>query len=453
MIESQPPDATALDNPPSAPPRRFSTNVALTLGSRLFMVATGLGASIIVARWLGPTGLGTLSVLNVTVALAVQLGCAGLPSANTYFISKNPKLIDRAWTNSLIFGMVAGTVLVVVVMILAKLAPGVFANVPMTLLTIAAISIPFQLITLLGLNVFIAIGRIDRLNVMELVAQLLPFFNAIAILVLVNRGLDELVTANTMAAMLISVAIGVMVGQVIARTSGGGLRGDVQLFKNFLRYGTKFHVAVVSGIVILRADLLLVNHFRGSSEAGVYAVASQFSNLLLLLPAVIGTLLFPRVTSEMDHSGQTTMRTSRVTALIMLILCLAAVPAAFLLPYLYGSEFTEATLLLLILIPGVYLLGLEAVIVQHFNATGLPKTIPLFWVMTVAFNVALNLLFIPAYGAVAAAVVSTLSYMLIFCLVTVYFLMKTDNRLAELFLIQPADLRLRPFRLNPKRQG
>src|SRR5688572_10269389 len=441
MIESQPPVTTALDNPPTAPPRRFSTNVALTLASRLLMLATGLGASIIVARWLGPDGLGILSVLNVTVALAVQLGCAGLPSANTYFISKNPKLIGSAWTNSLIFGVVAGTVLVVVVMILSRLAPGMFGGVPMNLVIIAAISIPFQLITLLGLNVFIAMGRIDRLNVMESVAQLLPFFNAIGILVLVKRGLDELVTANTIAAMLISVAIGVMVGQVIRRTSGNALRGDTQLFKDFLRYGAKFHVAVLAGIVILRADLLLVNQSRGPREAGVYAVATQISSLLLLLPAVIGTLLFPRVTSAMDQSGQTTMRTSRVTALVMMFICVAAVPAAFLLPYLYGGEFAGSTWLLLILIPGVYLLGLEAVIVQHFNATGLPKTIPAFWIATVVFNVTLNVLFIPVHGAIAAAVISSLSYALIFCLVTGYFLMKTGNRLSQVLLIRPADVK------------
>ena len=405
------------------------------------MVATGLGTSIIVAHWLGPDGLGTLSVLNVTVALAVQLGCAGLPSANTYFISKNPSLIGRAWTNSLIFGVVAGMVLVVAVMMLARLAPAAFGDVPMNLVIIAAISIPFQLVTLLGLNVFLAMGRIDRLNVMESVAQLLPFFNAIAILVLVSRGLGELVTANTIAAMLISVAIGVMVGRVISRTSRSVLRGDAQLFRDLLRYGAKFHVAVVSGIVILRADLLLVNHFRGPREAGVYAVATQISNLLLLLPAVIGTLLFPRVSSETDESGQTTMQTTRMTALIMLLICLAAVPSSFLLPYLFGAEFSQATFLLLILIPGVYLLGIEAVVVQHFNATGLPKTIPLFWILTVGFNLVLNALFIPTHGAIAAAVISSLSYALIFCLVTVYFLLKTGNRLSQLLLFRSADIK------------
>ena len=441
MIESQPPITnTAVENSPTAPSRRFSTNVALTLVTRVLMLATGLGASIIIARWLGPDGLGTLSVLNVTVALAVQLGCAGLPSANTYFISKSPGVIGRAWTNSLIFGVAAGTALVLIVTMLVRLAPGLFGDVPMNLIIIAAISIPFQLVTLLGLNVFIALGRIDRLNVMELFAQLLPFVNAIVILVLVQSGLRDLITLNTIAAVLISVAVGLMVGRVISGVGGGGLRADVQLFKEFVRYGARFHVAVLAGIVILRADLLLVNNYRGAEEAGVYAVATQISSLLLLLPAVIATLLFPRVTSEMDPTGQITIRTTRVTALIMVLMCLAAVPGSLLLPYLYGVEFSQATLLLSILIPGVYLLGIEAVVVQHFNATGLPKAIPLFWILTVAFNLAFNVLFIPVHGAVAAAVISSLSYALIFCLVTGYFVVKTGTRFSQLLLIRPNDV-------------
>ncbi len=420
--------------------RRFSTNVALTLASRLVMLATGLGTSIIVARWLGAGGVGMLSVLNVAVALAVQLGCAGLPSANTFFIAKDPRQLGPAWTNSLIFGLVVGTILVLMVLAIGKLAPGVFGDVPQPLVTIAAISIPFQLIILLGLNVFIALGKIDRLNVLETVGQFLPFLNAVVLLVLLGSGLFGLVTLNTIAVVLLSVLIIATVGHVVHAATGQGLSGDLQLFKRFLRYGTKFHIAVVAGIVILRADLLLVNHFRGPKEAGVYAVATQIGNLLLLLPAVIGTLLFPRVAAETDSRGELTMRTARVTAFLMLLICLMAVPVSFLLPLVYGAEFSGAALLLLVLIPGVYLLGLEAVVVQHFNAAGLPKAIPLFWILTVCFNLALNLAFIPRYGALAAAVVSSLSYALIFLLVTTYFLVKTGNRLSQLLLIRSTDV-------------
>lgn len=421
------------------------------MGSRLVMLVSGLSTSVIVARWLGAEGVGTLSVLNVTAALAVQLGCAGLPSANTYFISKNRQLTPRIWANSLIFGLLAGSVLAIGVIVLTRLSPRAFGDVPIPLVTIAAISIPFLLINLLGLNVFIALGKIDRLNVMDTMGQVVPFLNAVIVLLLIGGSLWSLVLLNTVAAALVTIVVVAMVGRVIGtEVSGDRLKIDKHVFSQVLHYGARFQIAVVAGIVILRADLLLVNNFRGAGEAGVYAVAAQIANLLLLLPAVIATLLFPRVASASDTRGELTMRTTRVTALVMFIICLVAIPGSFLLPVVYGAQFTAATLLLLILIPGVYLLGIEAVLVQHFNAAGLPMAIPWFWILVVCFNLLLNFLFIPIHGALAAAVVSSLSYVLIFSLVAGYFVTKTNSRLSQLFLIRANDISqlLRLYRGN-----
>ena len=67
----------------------FVSGVALTFGTRLLMLAGVFGSGLIVARWLGPEGFGVYSVVNVTVALALQIGSVGLPSANTYFIARD----------------------------------------------------------------------------------------------------------------------------------------------------------------------------------------------------------------------------------------------------------------------------------------------------------------------------------------------------------------------------
>jgi O-antigen/teichoic acid export membrane protein len=147
--------------------------------------------------------------------------------------------------------------------------------------------------------------------------------------------------------------------------------------------------------------------------------------LLMLLPSVIATLLFPRVTAEQDAHGGTTWLVTKYTALIMLVCCLVAVPASFLLPLVYGSDFAEATTLLLILLPGVFLIGLESVLVQHFNALGLPRMIPVYWVVTLVVNLVLVFALVPQLGAYGAAIASTVSYALIFGLVAFYFLSTT----------------------------
>jgi O-antigen/teichoic acid export membrane protein len=153
------------------------------------------------------------------------------------------------------------------------------------------------------------------------------------------------------------------------------------------------------------------------------------------MPGAVATLAFPRITSSQDVNGLYTMRITRHMALLMFIVCLIAAPLGFILPFVYGAAFADVPLQLLILLPGILLMGLEAVLVQHFNSLGVPKAIPAFWLITLAVNVLLNIMLVPVYGARAAALISTLSYALIFALVAAYFRFETGNSLARTFLL------------------
>ncbi|MDQ3821268.1 MAG: polysaccharide biosynthesis C-terminal domain-containing protein, partial [Acidobacteriota bacterium] len=218
-------------------------------------------------------------------------------------------------------------------------------------------------------------------------------------------------------------------------------KADAGLFKRTARYGLKFHVSIIAAFLIIRADLLIVNHFRGSSETAVYSVASQVASLLLLLPGIVATLLFPRITSAQATSAEFTMRVTRHMSLVMLAICVAAAPLSFALPLVYGAAFADAPVQLLILLPGVFLMGLESVLVQYFNSRGVPKVIPAFWVLLQVINVLLNILFVPRFGARAAALSSTLCYTLVFLFVAIYFLRETGNSAAETFVPRRGELR------------
>src|SRR5690349_7570092 len=147
----------------------FSKNVIWTFGARLAMVVNSVLAGVIVARWLGADGVGKLAVINVSVITLVQLGSLGLPSANTYFISKDTNQFRRATVNSLLFAVVAGGLLAIGLAIITSNQPRWFGLVETDLFRIAAISIPFQLMTLIGLNIFLAIGKIREFNLLDVI--------------------------------------------------------------------------------------------------------------------------------------------------------------------------------------------------------------------------------------------------------------------------------------------
>src|SRR6185503_4964329 len=288
---------------------------------------------------------------------------------------------------------------------------------------------------LIGLNILLALGKLREFNLLDLAGQSFVLINAVLVLLILKQGLITLITLNTAASILVSAII-----VVLLVISGKNLvqsrwRADIALLRRMITYGLKFHISILAGAIIIRADLLVVNHFRGAAEAGVYSVASQFALLLMLLPGVIATLLFPRVTSEQDARGETTCQVSRYTTFVMLLCCIAAVPFSLLLPLIYGAAFAGATGLLWILLPGVYLMGLESVLVQHFNALGLPRAIPLYWIATLALNLVLVFALVPRYGAQGAAIASSISYAMIFALVALHFHTSTGRSFAEVLVL------------------
>jgi hypothetical protein len=62
------------------------------------------------------------------------------------------------------------------------------------LILIASVSIPFQLVTFLGLNVLLGIDRIGQFNLVDAFSQSFVLINAVAALIILGAGLPALVS-------------------------------------------------------------------------------------------------------------------------------------------------------------------------------------------------------------------------------------------------------------------
>lgn len=410
--------------------------------ARAWQVGVSLTANMLIARWLGESGLGTLAVINVTMAITLQLASLGLPNANVYFLARDRSQLGPLWANSAVFGFLSGVSAVSVLAFLIWSQPQLFGEVPPKLLFVSAAAVPVLFLTVVGLNLLLGLDRVVAFNIFDTLMNGVTFLSAVITLLLVGGGLTLMVYGTAGG----TIAVGVVVSFVILflwyRQPGRrSMMPNWRLFYRTLRYGLKFHLSLVASLLLVRVDVLLVNHFSGTKIAGIYAAAAQIGALLLLVPGVVSSLLFPQVASEADTSGAFAMRVTRHLAMVMFVGCLLAVPAAFLLPVMYGAKFGSAVMLLLLLLPGVFLLSVESVLVQHFSGLGLPRWIPAFWLIALAVNIGLNLLFVPRFGAVAAAINSSIAYAIIFLLVAGLFRRRTGNGFRETFVMGINDWR------------
>jgi O-antigen/teichoic acid export membrane protein len=313
-------------------------------------------------------------------------------------------------------------------------------DVPTGLLTVVAIALPVQMLTYMSLGIYLGLERIGKYNLIDLSLQGIILANAIVTLILLGLGIREFVLVGAVANMIAGVVVLCMLARD-TRSVGGVFRRNGKLMREMIGYGIRFFVAMAAGLVILRGDLLIVNYISGASEAGVYAVATQVATFLHMMPNVISTLLFPRTSAAQDESGQLTCRVTRHAVFIMVVLCIAAIPCAYLLPLLYGPAFSAVPVLFLILLPGVFMLGIETIQVQHFTGLGLPRVISAVWVMLMIFNIALNVVLVPRFGAYGAAVSSSVSYAIVFAFIAVYFRANTGRTFGEAFILRREELR------------
>ena len=84
--------------------------------------------------------------------------------------------------NAFIFSLFWGSVVSLLTLGLVAIAPGVFGDIQPKLMSIAVISVPFQLLTLFGLNLLLAMGLVGRLNVLDALAQFLLVINALVLM-------------------------------------------------------------------------------------------------------------------------------------------------------------------------------------------------------------------------------------------------------------------------------
>jgi O-antigen/teichoic acid export membrane protein len=136
-----------------------------------------------------------------------------------------------------------------------------------------------------------------------------------------------------------------------------------------------------------------------------------------MLPAIIGFILFPRLSAVKDPVEKLAQakRAAIGTALALIpVLGISAIAAKPIVMLLFGKAFVPAVRPFLWLVPGIFAMGVETALVQYLNSMGYPRVIVLLWFCSALLNIALNVYAIPHFGIAGASIVSTISYSLVF---------------------------------------
>lgn len=404
-------------------------------------------ASILVARYVGPAGKGTLAVLGVIAGLATQMGNVGLHAATTYFAARERETLPRIAWASLVLAPGIGLVLVLGLGGAISLFPTLVPNIPALLIAATLLGIPFAFLQLFFQNILLGQQRIGAYNLLDVGGKAIALPMALVILLILGGGVQELVVTG----VLVSVVMATIAVRLAFRGVSTPFVFDRPLLWRMLTYGLRSYVACLLAFLIIRSDMLLVNYFLGAAEAGVYAVAVNLADLLLVFPTAVGAMLFPRISAQPKDDGTLTAAACRHTAAGMVVLCVGAgILAQPLIPLVYGRAFGGSVAPFLLLLPGVLALSLETIFMNDLAGRGMPPIVIVVPGVGLLLNLGLNLAFLPRFGLLAAAASSSVAYSAMLAIAWTAFARHTATPAIACSFVTGSDLRALRLRLLPR---
>ena len=382
------------------------------LGAGLTAYALAALYSVVTARYLGPTGKGTVTLLLLLPAFGVSLLSGGLEIANTYFVGRSRDELAPALANSLCYAALVGAAgLVGLLALRAPLNRAFFElSLPLTGFVLAGVLLPLSLLRDLLYSLLLGLRDFAAVAVCRTTRELAMILCTCLVLVL-WQATPRAVLVAAFAATVLTILVSALLLRRHLR--GWSLRPDAQLLRRYLTLGIKGHVGTIAQRVNYRLDRLLLAFFVGQAAVGYYSVAVGLAELLLLAPGAVAEVLFPTIAHERARrSGVLTPLALKYTALLVVGggLVLAG-SAGWLIPLLFGAQFAPALRPMLWLLPGVVAVSLGKVLIGDLSGRGLPQYATLGAGVALLFTVALDMTLIPRWGVNGAALASSASYL------------------------------------------
>lgn len=393
------------------PGGHFTQNVGMTLITRVAGALLSVANGAIIARWLGAEGTGMLALALLVPGVLGLLVSGGIGVANVYFAGSRRADVATLTANSLGFAILA-TILgigggggLVATGWVAEIVPGV----PLWLLLLAMLGLPVGLLSGYLSTILQGLQRIAALNIANFTQGVLTLALTLLLVIGFQRGLLGALLASLGSGALTLVMLGAILGREGAVFRP---RWDFPIMRSMLAFGLRAHIANVLQFFNYRLDLFIVNYFLEPGWVGVYTVSVALTELLWHLPNAVGFVIFPTAAAARPEvMNAFTPRVFRMTLGLTALGGLAiAILGRPLIQLIYSSAFVGAYVPALVLLPGAVLLGGAKVLTNEIAGRGYPHYNSANSGVALVLTVVLDLLLIPRYGIVGAALASSIVY-------------------------------------------
>ena len=396
--------------------RRIVNNTLISLVGQLVTWTSTLGLTIAYGRFLGDFQFGELYFAITFVSLIGFPVEFGFNQQLTRDVAEKPEKARPYLWNTLIIKTALWSASYMVILLLIK-ALG-YSQEQWTIVAICGGTLLSGSIV----NAFAALHYAFERTVFPSVGMMLEkALSALVGFLLLKNG----ASVQIMAFVLLggSLIDALWVAFWFFRLVGGRPVFDTKTLKQLLHNSIPFVVYGVLGVIYYRIDTILLSLMTNTNVVGWYGAGYRLFDTLLFIPNLILNAVMYPVFSKLASTSKEALRTAVEKCMNLLLLCSFPIAAFMiagaspLIGFLYHrTDFLNSVPVVRALAPGLIFLYINTLFNSIIVSTRGEKKIPLMAAAALVFNLGLNLLLIPRFEQNAAAVVTSLTELLLLCI-------------------------------------
>lgn len=375
------------------------------------MIKMGLGFVIfaLIARHLGPQDFGLLNYSIAFVALVASFTPLGLSGLVVRELVKYPDKKDRLLGSTLFLRFLTGLIAFCGIFLFINTnEDSDMANIILLIVSFKLILDCFETFDLWFQSIvkskYTAIAKIISLTAVSLVNLFLIYLDV---------GLLYFAIATTVEFGLIYILLFII--YTIKFGSPLKWKFDFTLSKQLLVQSWPLIFSGVAAVIYLKSDQIMLRWLDSETAVGIYSSAVRLSEVWFFLPTAIVTSLFPAIIkAKQENSSMYNDMLQKIYYLLFylsvalaLIVMLIGTP---LINFAYGAQYAEGAIILKIHIWTAIFVFMRALLSKWLINENLLLFSLVSHGLGALSNIALNLLLIPLYGGIGAAIGTLLSF-------------------------------------------
>lgn len=378
---------------------------------RLLRVAFAFFVGVWTARYLGPTLWGQLNYAIALVVLFGPITRLGLENVVVHELVRRPGDRDeilgtafalRAIGGVLSFALALGAV--------ALLRPG--DSTSLLLVAIVAFGMVFQAYDVI--DIFFQ-SETNLKYPVNAKSAALALANALKI-VFILLGAPLPWFAGAAAIEVVAGAAGLLVAYRLRGLEARAFRWSAEEARRLFAMGWPLILSGTFAVIYFKIDQVMLGQMISQAEVGIYATAARISEMWYFVPVAISTAVFPVLIRSRQEEGPAIYRerTQRLYDFYVWVSLSVAVVMTFaanrIVVLLFGEAYARSGPILAIHIWAGVFIFLREVLGRWFITENMLTFAYVSNGLGALVNVALNLVLIPRYAAMGAAVATVASY-------------------------------------------